>query len=173
LPPDPSFDPLTFNFDADISRFNNASPVVTYSTSLDLKHFEERHGKIIWYHGTSDPGPSVTGTIEYYKEMASSNGGLENAMKFARLFLVPGMGHCGGGAATDQFDPLTPLVDWVERGVPPDAIIASGTHFTSAPTTRSRPLCPYPHEARGIPGGDLSVATNYRCVLPGIAEHNK
>jgi Tannase and feruloyl esterase len=173
LPADPSFDPLSFNFDTDVSRLNSASPVVTYSTSLDLKRFEERHGKIIWYHGTSDPGPSVTGTIEYYKEMAARNGGFENTMKFARLFLVPNMGHCGGGPATDQFDPLTPLVNWVEHSVPPDAIIAFGTHFTSAPTTRSRPLCPYPHEARyvGIPGDDLSVATNYQCVPPRGAEH--
>ena len=78
------------------------------------------------------------------------------------------MGHCGGGAATDQFDPLTPLVDWVESDVAPDMIIASGTNFVSPPTTRTRPLCPYPHEVRyvGPPGGDLSVATNYKCVTP-------
>jgi Tannase and feruloyl esterase len=71
------------------------------------------------------------------------------------------MGHCGGGPSTDQFDPLPPLVDWVEYGIAPDKIIASGTNFTSAPTTRSRPLCLYPKEARyiiGAPGGDLSVA---------------
>jgi feruloyl esterase len=175
MPPDPSFDPLSFNFDTDISRLNSTSPVVTYSTSLDLKKFEQRRGKFIWYHGTSDPGPPVTGTIEYYKEMAAWNGGLENAMKFARLFLVPNMGHCGGGPATDQFDPLTPLVDWVELGVAPDAIIASGTHFTSAPTTRNRPLCAYPHEARyvGPQGGDLSVATNYACVLPSGTDRGR
>ena len=87
-------------------------------------------------------------------------------MKFARLFLVPNMGHCGGGAATDLFDALTPLVDWVERGMAPDTILASGKNFTSAPTTRSRPLCPYPQEVRyiGPKGGDLGIATNYKCV---------
>ena len=174
-PPDPGFDPLSFNFDTDIARLNNRSPVVTYSTSLDISKFEQRHGKIIWYHGLSDPGPPATGTIEYYKEMAARNGGLENTMKFARLFLIPNMGHCGGGPATDQFDPLTPLIDWVEHGVAPDAIIASGTNFTSAPTTRSRPLCPYPQEARhvGLAGGDLGVATNYKCVMPRGADDNK
>ena len=85
------------------------------------------------------------------------------------------MGHCGGGPATDQFDLLTPLVDWVEHGVAPDAIIASGTRFTTAPTTRSRPICPYPQEVRyvGLPGGDLSVATNYKCVMPRAADENK
>jgi pimeloyl-ACP methyl ester carboxylesterase len=169
-PPDPSFDPLSFDFDTDTSRLNKWSPVVTFSTSLDIKEFERRHGKIIWYHGLSDPGPPASGTIEYYKELAIRNNGFENTMKFARLFLIPNMGHCGGGPATDQFDPLTPLVDWVERDVAPDAIVASGTNFTSPPTRRSRPLCPYPQEVRyvGLPGGDLSVATNYKCVIsPG------
>jgi hypothetical protein len=173
-PPDPSFDPLSFNFDTDITRLNNQSPLITYSTSLDIKEFEQRHGKIIWYHGLSDPGPPATGTIEYYKEMAARNG-LENTMKFARLFLVPNMGHCGGGPATDQFDPLTPLVDWVEHGVAPGTIMARGTNFTSAPTTRSRPLCPYPQELRyvGLPGADLGVATNYKCVMPRSTDDNK
>jgi feruloyl esterase len=169
-PPDPSFDPLSFDFDTDTSRLNKWSPVVTFSTSLDIKEFERRHGKIIWYHGLSDPGPPASGTIEYYKELAIRNNGFENTMKFARLFLIPNMGHCGGGPATDQFDPLTPLVDWVEHDVAPDAIVASGTNFTSPPTRRSRPLCPYPQEVRyvGLPGGDLSVATNYKCVIsPG------
>jgi pimeloyl-ACP methyl ester carboxylesterase len=167
-PPAADFDPLSFNFDNDIARLNKWSPVVTYSTSLNLAEFEQRHGKIIWYHGLSDPGPPAIGTKEYYKEMGARNGGFENTMKFARLFLIPNMGHCGGGPATDQFDLLTPLVDWVEHGVAPDAIIASGTRFTSEPTTRTRPLCAYPQEVRyvGLPGGDLSVATNYKCVMP-------
>ena len=79
------------------------------------------------------------------------------------------MGHCRGGPATDQFDMLTPpLVSWVEQGTAPDRIIASGTRFTSSPTTRSRPLCPYPQETRyvGPAGGDLGAATNYTCVAP-------
>jgi len=167
-PADPSFDPLNFNFDTDIARLNSQSPVVTYSTSANLAEFKRRNGKILWYHGLSDPGPPATGTIEYYKELAERNEGFENTMKFARLFVVPNMGHCGGGPATDQFDMLTPLVNWVESGVAPDAILASGTKFTSAPTTRSRPLCPHPQEARyaGPSGDDLGIATNYKCVPP-------
>jgi pimeloyl-ACP methyl ester carboxylesterase len=174
-PPDPSFDPLTFNFDTDMARLNTQSPVVTYSTSLNIEEFKQRNGKIIWFHGLSDPGPSAVSTIEYYKEMAARNDGFENTMKFARLFLVPNMGHCGGGPATDQFDVLTPLVNWVEHDVAPDAILASGTNFTSPPTTRSRPLCPYPQEVRyvGPQGGDLSVASNYRCVMPHAADDNR
>ena len=167
-PADPGFDPLSFNFDTDISRLNGQSPIVTYSTSLNLAEFKRRNGKIIWYHGLSDPGPSAKSTIEYYKELAARNGGFENTMRFARLFLVPNMGHCGGGPATDQFDALTPLVNWVENGTAPDAILASGTNFTSAPTIRSRPLCPYPKEVRyaGHSAGDLRLAANYKCVPP-------
>ena len=169
-PPDPSFDPLAFNFNSDLNKLNTDSALVTYSTSLDIKKFTRRGGKIIWYHGLSDPGPPVIGTIRYYNEMAQQNGGLGDAQKFSRLYLVPNMGHCSGGPATDRFDLLSPLVAWVEHGYEPDEIIASGTNFTSLPTTRSRPLCPYPEEARYIgpppPGGDLGDAANYQCIKP-------
>ena len=143
-------------------------PLVTYSTSLDISKFKNRGGKIIWYHGVSDPGPPSLGTIEYYEELAARNGGIEETKSFARLFLVPNMGHCRGGPATDQFDMLTPLVAWVEHGAAPEAITATGTSFTVAPARRSRPLCPYPQQVRytGAPGGDLSVASNYACVMP-------
>lgn len=167
-PPDPTFDPLNFNFDTDVARLTKESPLVTFSTSTDIKMFTRLGGKIIWYHGLSDPGPPVLGTIEYYKALAKRSGGLRGAAEFSRLYLIPNMGHCGGGPATDQFDLLTPLVEWVEHGVAPDKIIATGKNFTSAPTTRSRPLCPYPQEVRfiGPSGGDLSVASNYTCVSP-------
>jgi feruloyl esterase len=175
-PPAPSFNTLSFDFDKDVANLSKGSPLVSYSTSADISKFKNRRGKIIWYHGSSDPGPPVTGTIEYYKALAARNGGLRETSTFARLFLVPGMGHCAGGPATDQFDMLTPLVAWVEKGTAPDQIVALGTRFTSAPTTRSRPLCPYPQEARyvGPVGGDLSVATNYACTMPpGVQDDDR
>lgn len=167
-PPDLSFDILGFNFDTDIDRLLAASPVATNSDSLDITKFVKHNGKIIWYHGLSDPGPPVLGTIHYYNEMAAQNGGLAGAAAFSRFYPVPNMGHCRGGPATDQFDLLSPLVQWVENGISPGPVVASGTHFTTAPTTRSRPLCPYPQQARfiGGAGGDLGVATNYQCVMP-------
>ena len=146
-PPNPGFDPLQFDFDKDVGNLNTGTPLVGYSVSTDLAKFKDRHGKIIWYHGVSDPGPSVHGTIAYYNDLVSHNGGPEATETFARLFLVPNMGHCRGGPATDQFDMLTPLVAWVEHGTAPDRIVASGTHFTPPPATRRRPLCPYPQEA--------------------------
>jgi hypothetical protein len=166
--PDPAFNILGFNFDSDIDLLLASSPVATNSDSLDISKFIKHNGKIIWYHGLSDPGPPVLGTIHYYNELAAQNGGLQGAAAFSRFYPIPNMGHCTGGPATDQFDMLSPLVQWVENGVQPGPVVASGTHFTSAPTTRSRPLCPYPQQARfiGGAGGDLSVAANYTCVMP-------
>ncbi|HEX7199088.1 MAG TPA: tannase/feruloyl esterase family alpha/beta hydrolase, partial [Dongiaceae bacterium] len=135
-PASPSFDPLDFDFNKDSARLNSGTPLVTYSTSLDISKFKGRGGKIIWYHGVSDPGPPALGTIGYYSELAAKNGGIEETKTFARLFLVPNMGHCRGGPATDQFDMLTPLVAWVEHGTPPEAITATGTNFTVAPARR-------------------------------------
>ena len=165
-PANPSFDPLSFNWDSDVAILTPESPLVTSSTSLDIDKFKNGRGKIIWYHGLSDPGPSVSFTIEYYKALAKKNGGLRRIQNFSRLYLIPNMGHCGGGPSTDQFDLLTPLVEWVEYGIAPDEVVASGRNFTSAPTTRSRPLCPYPQEARYVGAGDLSDASNYTCVSP-------
>ncbi len=76
-PADPKFNPLRFDFDKDIANLNKGTPLVTYSASTDISKFKQRGGKIIWYHGVSDPGPPVHGTIAYYQELAARNRGLE------------------------------------------------------------------------------------------------
>ena len=129
---DPDFDALSFDWDIDVNRLVSESPYNS-SISLDIEKFAKRGGKIIWYHGISDPGPPVTFTTTYYNALAKKSGGLRQVDKFSRLYLIPNMGHCSGGPATDQFDMLTPLVDWVENGVAPEEIVASGSNFTSAP----------------------------------------
>jgi len=129
----PGADPLRFDFDKDIGNLNKSTPLVTFSASTDLAKFKNRGGKIIWYHGVSDPGPPVQGTIAYYDALTARNGGPDATATFARLFLVPNMGHCRGGPATDQFDMLSPLVAWVEHGTAPDRIIASGNALCLAP----------------------------------------
>jgi hypothetical protein len=113
-------------------------------------------------------------------------GSLEQAQQFSRFCPIPNMGHCVGGPATDQFDLVTPLVNWVENGTPPGPINATGLNFTpatyqvpfvSGPATRTRPLCPYPRQARftgnvslvgGVPIAsnlaDLADPTKYQCV---------
>lgn len=185
-PAQPTFYTLDFNFDTDLGMLNPRTPIVTYSTSADIRRFVDYGHKIIWYHGLSDPGPPVLGTIKYYEEMAQQFGDLERAQHFSRFYPVPNMGHCSGGAATDHFDLLTPLANWVENGVPPGPIPATGVNFTpavyqvsfvSGPTTRTRPLCPYPQQPRftgsvSIVGGtpvasnqaDLADPTKYQCI---------
>jgi feruloyl esterase len=188
-PPQPTFYQLNFNFDTDLGMLSKSTPIVTFSTSADINRFVDYGHKIIWYHGLSDPGPPVLGTTLYYNEMAQRFGGLQAAQNFSRFYPVPNMGHCSGGAATDKFDLLTPIVNWVENGTPPGPVNASGTNFTPAayqvsfvqgPTTRSRLLCPYPQQPRFtgstiIQGGmpvaanlaDLADPANYKCISAG------
>jgi feruloyl esterase len=188
-PANPTYYTLDFNFDTDLGMLSKSTPIVTYSTSADIKRFVDYGHKIIWYHGLSDPGPPVLGTIKYYEEMAQQMGGLQQAQNFSRFYPIPNMGHCSGGPATDRFDLLTPIVNWVENGVAPGPVNATGTNFTPAvyqvsfvqgPTTRSRPLCPYPQQPRftgsvstvgGVPvatnQSDLADPTKYQCISAG------
>ena len=90
--------------------------------------FVNRGGKMLFFHGVSDPTFSALDTVDYYNRLTGANGGADAVQRWSRLFLVPGMGHCGGGSlATDSFDMLTALVDWVERDIPPDAVVAGTT----------------------------------------------
>jgi hypothetical protein len=125
-PANPTFYQLNFNFDTDLGMLSKSTPIVTFSTSGNIKRFIDYGHKIVWYHGLSDPGPPVLGTTLYYQEMSQRFGGLQAAQQFSRYYQIPNMGHCGGGAATDKFDLLTPLVSWVESGTPPGPVNASG-----------------------------------------------
>ena len=108
------------------------------AVSTDLSTFAALGGKLIIYEGLSDPVFSANDIIDYYRQLQSDNGGAEKSASFARLFLVPGMAHCGGGPATDQFDALTALENWVEQGQAPQSMVAKGAAFPG----RTRPLCP-------------------------------
>lgn len=138
----------------------------------DLSTLKNRGAKIMVYHGVSDPVFSYDDTVSWYKNLSSANQG--SASNFARLFPVPGMGHCSGGPATDQFDMLTALVNWVEQGVPPDAVQASargagnaGGVNTDVPSAwasnRTRPLCAYPKVAKYSGSGSMEMASNFSC----------
>lgn len=162
--PDPGFDPVGFDWDRDMPRVVDRAPGVRDQT--DLSAFRNHGGKLIFYHGLSDSGPPWTYTAHYFNSITRRGSGASPKHDdFARLYLIPNMGHCNGGPSTDQFDFLTPLVNWVEKGVAPDSIVASGRNFKTAPTTRSRPLCAYPKTARytGPAGGDIGSAANYGC----------
>jgi hypothetical protein len=126
----------------------------------NLSTFSGHGGKLLFYHGLSDPWFSAVDTIEYYERLAAASGGMEATHEFARLFLVPGMGHCAGGdAALDRFDMLRAVVDWVENGVPPDSVTATGDAFPD----RGRPLCAYPAHAHYSGSGDVENADSFEC----------
>ena len=139
----------------------NAEAAVTDTFGwTNMTTFASRGGKMLFYHGVSDPTFSALDTIDYYNRLANANGGADAVQQWARLFLVPGMGHCGGGAlTTDSFDLLTALVDWVERGVAPDVVIASRPGVP--PLTR--PLCAYPRYAHYSGSGTVNDASSFSC----------
>lgn len=138
----------------------------------NMSTLKDRGGKILVYHGVSDPIFSVDDSEAWYKAVQANNNG--DASNFARFFRVPGMGHCSGGPATDQFDPLSALVAWVERGEAPSRLVASargpgnpggvnGDVPASWAPNRTRPLCPYPQVARYNGTGDIESASNFSC----------
>jgi len=120
------------------------------ATMTDLSEFRDNGGKLIVYHGWNDSNNSPEATIRWYEGVESTLGGAfgntAGAIEdFARLFMVPGMAHCGGGSGTSQFDAQRAIEDWVERGIAPDRIEAE--RIEDGKVVRTRPLCPYPQVA--------------------------
>ncbi|MHB8655779.1 MAG: tannase/feruloyl esterase family alpha/beta hydrolase [Terriglobia bacterium] len=136
-----------------------ASNQLVDSTATNLSTFSANGGKLIFFHGDSDPWFSPLDTLDYYKSMAVANGGLETVEQWSRFYLVPGMSHCGGGPSLDRFDMLTAIVSWVEKGTAPGAVIATGRAFPG----RSRPLCAYPKHAQYKGSGNPEDAGNFSC----------
>jgi feruloyl esterase len=137
-----------------------ADSVSTTSRWTNLNTFSGRGGKLIFYHGVSDPWFSALDTVDYYQRMTKANGGPAQVLNWSRLYLAPGMGHCNGGtAALDTFDALTAIVEWVEKGTAPASLTATGRAFPG----RSRPLCAYPLHAHYKGQGNAEDAANFEC----------
>lgn len=154
-PPDPTFDPWKQVDWDDLLRRVAASAALGDADSPFLATFALR-SKLIAYNGLSDQGLASSELVDWYRQaLAASGPGAGDAM---RLYLVPGMTHCGGGEATDRFEMLDAIVDWVEHGKAPDRVLAR----TSSGPPLSRPLCPYPAVAR-YKGGDPSDAASFEC----------
>jgi pimeloyl-ACP methyl ester carboxylesterase len=137
-----------------------------------LQTLRNRGAKLLVVHGSSDPVFSVDDSTAWYEALTAEFGG--DASDFARFFRVPGMGHSSGGPGTDQFDALSSLVSWVEKGQAPDSILATtrgagnvGGVNPELPSgwaaNRTRPLCPYPRIARYNGAGSTEQAENFSC----------
>lgn len=149
-----------FDVDREFTRVeDNATALLGDSTWTNLTTFAGHGGKLMFYHGLSDPWFSPLETLRYYEQMSKDTTGAP-AASWSRIYFVPGMGHCQGGSATlDHFDMLTPLMDWVEKGTAPDRVVATGNAFPG----RGRPLCAYPRHAEYSGHGDTNDAANFVC----------
>jgi len=166
----PNLDFHTVDLDAAIEMAEKKFSFLNH-TSTDINAFTRRGGKLLMYHGWADPLISPLNSINYYGSLVETVGlkgrmdmasALKATEKSARLFMVPGMGHCSGGPGPDSFDAVAALDAWVDRGVAPDRIIAS--HLASGTAIFSLPLCPYPQEAEFKDSGDRNAANNWVCA---------
>ena len=166
----PEFHWLDFSVDDFTSGQAELMSSIMDATDPDLSSFlKSRDGKLIIYHGMGDALSVATATVNYFNDMVDTTfaGSFSDANDSSRLFLAPGMGHCGGGPGPNNWDKLAPLVDWVENGVAPESLTA--THSTDGSVDNERLLCTFPQQARytGPTGGendsDNWVAENFSC----------
>lgn len=157
-PPDRSLTMFSFDFDRDPLRMDAYAWVFNSADDVQLAGFKARGGKLLLAHGMADPIFSAHEVVDYYERLRATHG--QEVDRLARLFLIPGMGHCQGGAATDSFDGLGALVDWVENGQAPERIVASGTTVFPG---RTRPLCAWPRYAHYDGQGDPEKAESFSC----------
>jgi len=160
-PPDRSLSILRFDFDRDPQRMDAHDWMFDTEKDVALAGFRARNGKLLFAHGLADPIFSPHEMVDYYQRLGAQHGAA--TPDFARLFLIPGMGHCAGGAATDSWDGLGALVDWVEKGQAPQKIVATGTIVFPG---RSRPLCPFPQYAHYDGRGNPEDAASFSCRAP-------
>jgi len=160
---DPGWDAPRFNVEADLARAETDDANNINALDPDVRGFLDRGGKLIQYHGWSDPQISPVNSVQYYQQVLKTIGDAKVQGSY-RLFMAPGMGHCRGGDGPSAFDPMAALEQWVERGTAPDRIVAS--HATAGAVDRTRPLCPYPQVASYTGTGSTDDAVNFVCKTP-------
>jgi len=176
---DAGWDLKNFNLETDTRLADEKMAAILNATDLNLNTFRARGGKLILYHGWSDAALSPLNTINYFEAVVSKLGRRDSA-SFVRLFMLPGMQHCGAGGGPDAFGAFVPgaprdaghdislaLERWVEEGKPPDQIIATKLEGSGPKSkiVRTRPLCPYPQVARYAGSGSTDDATNFVCTM--------
>jgi len=158
---DPNWDWRTWDLDRDVALADEKAGFIDART-YDLSAFKAHGGKLLLYHGWSDPGIPPGNTVNFYKGILSKMGPKQD--NWLRLFMVPGMQHCGGGPGPDQFNKMGALERWREAGVSPDQILA--VHVTGSTVDMTRPLCPYPQVAVYKGSGSTNDAASFACKAP-------
>ena len=160
-PPKPDYDFSTFDFDRDIHMLDEWSKLAD-AKDLDLSEFRKQGGRLLMTYGWADPVLQPMVGVNYYEQAVIKNG--PDTPDFFRLFMIPGMSHCGGGVCPNQHDPMTPIINWVEKGKVPETILAK--QVVNGEVVRTRPLCPYPKVARYKGQGSIDDAVNFICAEP-------
>jgi hypothetical protein len=160
-PPQPNYDFMTFDYDRDPALVERWSKLAD-AKDADLSKFRKSGGKVIMTYGWADQILQPLMGVRYYEAVVAKNGA--NTRDFARLFMMPGVAHCGGGIGPDRLDAVTAVIDWVEKNKAPESLLAS--KVTNNTVVRTRPLCPYPQVARYKGQGSVDDAANFSCVAP-------
>ena len=155
---DPNWDWRTWDLDRDVALADEKGGLIDVRT-YDFSAFKARGGKLLLYHGWSDPGIAAGNTVNFYKGVLSKMGAKQD--DWFRLFMVPGMQHCSGGPGPDQFNKIGVIERWRESGAAPDQILAA--HVTGGTVDMTRPLCPYPKSYAYKGSGTLTDAANFTC----------
>jgi feruloyl esterase len=179
----------SMDFDRDVRTSDSKAGPLLDATNPDLRSFRAKGGRLLQYHGWGDAAISARSSIDYYEAVRSfmsqapdPRSTSKSVEDFYRLFMIPGMAHCGGGVGPVRFgndansttpsssdperDMFAALERWVERGVAPDRLIGSGPASLDPAMTMTRPLCPYPQQALYRGAGDTNDAANFVCALP-------
>jgi feruloyl esterase len=159
---DPAWDPARFNAatDFDLAASIDKDDVLN-SGNPDMKAFFARGGKLLLYHGWSDPQVTPLNTVSFFNKVVAVQGSTVVG-KSVQLYMVPGMNHCQGGPGTDTFDKMGAIEQWIRTGTAPDKITAS--HLTNGVVDRTRPLCPFGQVAKWNGTGSSDDAANFACV---------